>query len=104
MRGQESLGDFIIWMPLFILYIFLTLKRTQGLFLSLIVLFVTFMVGMSVFGEIKTDVKDSLIQFYAAHFVYTLVLFYIHYLFTVHTELNLIRKRSQSLQISSCSA
>ncbi|TCN25347.1 diguanylate cyclase (GGDEF)-like protein [Mesobacillus foraminis] len=94
-RGQESLGDFIIWMPLYILYIFLTLKRRQGLFLSLMVLLVTFIVGMTLFREITTDVKDSLIQFYAAHFVYTLVLFYIHYLFTIHTELNLVRKQSQ---------
>jgi diguanylate cyclase (GGDEF)-like protein len=94
-RGQESLGDFIIWMPLYILYIFLTLKRRQGLFLSLMVLLVTFIVGLALFREITTDVKDSLIQFYAAHFVYTLVLFYIHYLFTIHTELTLVRKRSQ---------
>ncbi|WP_316572750.1 GGDEF domain-containing protein [Neobacillus sp. YIM B06451] len=83
----DSLGDFIIWMPIYMMYIFLTLKNKQGLIFSLIVMGITVVPGAMNAGRFNAEEIDSLLQFYLANSVYIVVLYFAHHLVGVYSEL-----------------
>lgn len=84
---HDSLGDFIIWMPIFMMYIFLTLKNKQALLYALVVLAFTIVPGVMNAGRFNAEEIDSLFQFYLANIVYIVVLYFAHHLVGVYSEL-----------------
>ncbi|WP_059171527.1 GGDEF domain-containing protein [Bacillus sp. FJAT-27445] len=91
---HDSLGDFIIWMPIYMMYIFLTLKNKQGLLFALIVLAVTIVPGIMNAGKFDAEEIDSLFQFYLGNIVYIVVLYFAHHLIGVYSELAAARREA----------
>ncbi len=89
-----ELGDFIVWMPLYNMFIFLTLGVKRGLYFSIFIFAVTFINGMVVIDRLPKDSIDSLSQFYFANFVYLIVLYFAQYLFRAFTEVELVKKHA----------
>ncbi|CEG25337.1 GGDEF domain-containing protein [Bacillus sp. B-jedd] len=87
LKGHDSLGDFIIWMPIFLAYIFITLKNRQGLIFSLILFVFTLIPGVMHFGNLSAEQIDSFTQFYLANIVYIVALYFARHLLEVHSEL-----------------
>lgn len=90
--GTGSLGDFIVWMPLYLMFIFLTLGVKRGLFFSITIFLVTFGIGLAYFQEFSMESLDSLLQFYFANIIYILVPYYAQHLFRAYTEVEVFKK------------
>lgn len=90
--GTGSLGDFIIWIPLYIMLIFVTLGIRNGLLFSITIFFITFLMGLFNFKHLSAESIDSLSQFYFATIVYILVLYYAQYFYRAYTEVELFKK------------
>ncbi|WP_053364837.1 GGDEF domain-containing protein [Bacillus sp. FJAT-27245] len=91
---HDSLGDFIIWMPIYMMYIFLTLKNKQGLVFALIVLGITIVPAAINAGRFNAEEMDSLIQFYLGNIVYIVALFFAHHLVGVYSQLAVARREA----------
>ncbi len=87
-----SLGDFIVWMPLIIMFFFLALGIKKGLYYSIFIFMVTMTIGMIYSGQLTSESIDSLTQFHAANIVYILVLYYAQNMFRAFTERDLLKK------------
>ena len=87
-----SLGDFIVWMPLIIMFFFLVLGTKKGLYYSIFIFLITLAVGVVYSGQMTPESIDSLTQFHAANIVYILVLFYAQNMFRAFTERDLLKK------------
>jgi diguanylate cyclase (GGDEF)-like protein len=87
-----SLGDFIVWMPLIIMFFFLALGIKRGLYYSIFIFMVTLAIGVIHSGQLTSESIDSLTQFHAANIVYILVLYYAQNMFRAFTERDLLKK------------
>ena len=87
-----SLGDFIVWMPLIIMFFFLALGIKRGLYYSIFIFMVTLAIGVIHSGQMTSESIDSLTQFHAANIVYILVLYYAQNMFRAFTERDLLKK------------
>lgn len=92
--GMEWLGDFIIWMPLFIIYIFLVLGEKKGLLFSVAVFLTTFVIGLTYFGELIGSQRDSIIRYYVANTIYILVVYMFQYMFSLYAEINFLKNNA----------
>jgi diguanylate cyclase (GGDEF)-like protein len=90
-EGAINLGDFIIWMPLFVIYIYLALGRKKGLLFSLGIFVITLGIGFTHFEVYRTSTLDSLTQYYMANVVYILAFYYSQYAFGTFSELKTIK-------------
>ncbi|RDU34857.1 hypothetical protein DRW41_21305 [Neobacillus piezotolerans] len=91
---HDSLGDFIIWMPIFMMYIFLTLKNKHALLFALVVLAITIVPGAVNAGRYNAEEIDSLFQFYMANIVYIVVLYFTHHLVGVYSQLAVAKREA----------
>ncbi|RHW34850.1 GGDEF domain-containing protein [Neobacillus notoginsengisoli] len=92
LKGHDSLGDFIIWMPIFMAYIFITLKNRQGLLFSLMLVAITLIPGILNFGKFSAEQIDSFTQFYLANIVYIVALYFARHLLEVYSELAVAKR------------
>jgi diguanylate cyclase (GGDEF)-like protein len=89
-----SLGDFIVWIPLIIMFFFLVLGTKRGLYYSIIIFLITVAIGLMYIREMSHESIDSLTQFHAANIVYILVLFYAQNMFRAFTERDFFKKHA----------
>lgn len=89
-----SLGDFIVWIPLIIMFFFLVLGTKRGLYYSIIIFLITVAIGLMYIREMPPESIDSLTQFHAANIVYILVLFYAQNMFRAFTERDFFKKHA----------
>lgn len=92
--GGGDLGDFIIWTPLYLTFIFFTLGPKRGIYFSSFIFACTFIIGMLFIGQLPSKSVDSLSQFYFANLVYIIVLYFTQYLFKAYTEVELVKKHA----------
>lgn len=92
--GAGELGDFIIWVPLYFMFIFITLGIKKGLWFSITVFLLTFLFGMADFRHLSAESIDSITQFYFANVVYILVLYFAQHLYRSYTEVALLKKHA----------
>lgn len=90
--GAGSLGDFIIWVPLYFMFIFITLGIKKGLLFAITVFLMTLAFGIADFKHLSAESIDSVTQFYFAVVVYILVLYYAQHLYRSYTEVAILKK------------
>lgn len=93
-KSGGSLGDFIIWMPIYIMFIFLTLGSKRGLYFSISIFLLTLVDGIMYFQSLSSESMDSLLQFYFANFVYIIVLFYAQSMFKAFANVEMFKKQA----------
>lgn len=93
-EGVTNLGDFIIWMPLYVIYIFLALGRKKGVLYSLLIFVITFGLGITYLQDYQTGTLDSLAQYYLANLVYILAFYYSQFAFGMFSELKTIKSNA----------
>lgn len=89
-----ALGDFIVWMPIYLAFIFLTLGVKKGLSFSILIFLLTLVDGLIYFDRLSADSLDSLLQYYFANFVYVVVLYGAQHIFKGYAEAQLIKKHA----------
>ncbi|WP_170169133.1 GGDEF domain-containing protein [Mesobacillus subterraneus] len=89
-----SLGDFIVWMPLIIMFFFLVLGTKRGMYYSIFIFLITITIAVIYSGQLPPESIDSLTQFHAANIVYILVLFYAQNMFRAFTERDFFKKHA----------
>jgi diguanylate cyclase (GGDEF)-like protein len=95
--GKEgAIGISIIWSPLLFLYIFITLKKRNGIIYSLALFVTTLLIGMPRFRHFSFDYKISMLIFYLANLVYIAIFCISHYLLKVFRELEEEKKKAYS--------
>jgi diguanylate cyclase (GGDEF)-like protein len=92
--GSGALGDFIIWVPLYFMFIFITLGIKKGLWFAITVFLLTFIFGIIDFRHLSAESIDSITQFYFANVVYILVLYFAQHLYRSYTEVALLKKHA----------
>ncbi|HYK72611.1 MAG TPA: GGDEF domain-containing protein, partial [Pseudoneobacillus sp.] len=92
--GQGSLGDFIIWTPLYIMFIFLNLGRKRGFLFSIGIFVITLIMGIIHITKLSVESLDSINQFYFANIVYILVLYYAQPMFKAYTEVEILKEQA----------
>ncbi|WP_226665274.1 GGDEF domain-containing protein [Metabacillus litoralis] len=90
----QSLGDFIIWMPIYIIYLFLVLGKKYGLIVSLFVLSFNLIIGFPYFNDVTGQQMDSIIQYYIANLIYILVIYSFQYIVSTHAEFHALKKNA----------
>jgi diguanylate cyclase (GGDEF)-like protein len=89
-----SLGDFIVWMPLIIMFFFLILGTKKGFYFSIFIFLTTMAIGLAYGSQLSPEAIDSLTQFHAANFVYILVLYYTQNVFRAFSERDFFKKHA----------
>jgi diguanylate cyclase (GGDEF)-like protein len=89
-----SLGDFIVWMPIYIMFIFITLGTKQGFYFSIGIYAVTLINGIVYFNQLSTESLDSLFQFYFSNFVYIIVLYYAQHMFKAYAKVEMFKRHA----------
>ncbi|MFJ7725240.1 GGDEF domain-containing protein [Neobacillus sp. NPDC097160] len=89
-----SLGDFIVWMPIYIVFIFLTLGIKKGMYFSIGIFALTLVDGVIFMNRLSIESIDSLLQFYFANIIYIIVLFYAQHIFKAYTEAEMFKKHA----------
>jgi diguanylate cyclase (GGDEF)-like protein len=89
-----SLGDFIVWMPIYIMFIFITLGTKQGFYFSIGIYAVTLINGIVYFNQLSTESLDSLFQFYFSNFVYIIVLYYAQHMFKAYATVEMFKRHA----------
>lgn len=89
-----SLGDFIVWMPLIIMFFFLVLGTKRGIYFSIFIFLITLTIAVIYSRQMTPESIDSLTQFHAANIVYILVLFYAQNMFRAFTERDFFKKHA----------
>ncbi|WP_170972122.1 GGDEF domain-containing protein [Bacillus yapensis] len=91
---NESIGDFSMFMPLIVVFMYLSLGRKKGLLLSLILFFITLCLGIPYITEIQTYAMDSLVKYYLANIIYILAFYYLQFALGTFTELKSIKSNA----------
>jgi len=89
-----SLGDFIVWLPLIIMFFFLTLGTKKGFIFSIIIFMTTAAIGLAYSRQLPPESIDSLTQFHAANIVYILVLYYAQNMFRAFSERDFFKRHA----------
>lgn len=92
--GNSTLEDFTNWMPLFVIYTYLTLGRKKGVLFSLIVLIIELVIGLQVFAKLSPFSLDSIVQFYIATIIYIVAFYYAQMAFGIYNELHTIKSNA----------
>ena len=92
--GTGSLGDFIVWMPLIIMFVFLTLGTKKGVTFSILLFVITLGIGLNYSGRLSPESIDSLIQYHAANIVYILILYYAQNMFRAYAEVEIFKRHA----------
>ncbi|MBM7602977.1 putative signal transduction protein with EAL and GGDEF domain [Metabacillus crassostreae] len=93
-NNSQSLGDFIIWMPIYIIYLFLVLGKKFGLIVSSFVLVVNLLIGLPYFTDLTGQQLDSVIRYYIANLIYILVIYSFQYIVSIHAEYQALKKNA----------
>lgn len=88
---NDSISDFVIWMPLYVVYIYLTLGRKKGILFSFLVWALTAHIGIQFAPSYEPNSVDSLIQYHVANIVYIFVFYYAQFAFGMFSELKTIK-------------
>lgn len=91
--GEQTLGTFIIWTPLIIMYIFVVLEKRKALILSILLLVFSMIPSFLLYKELDIYFVDSLIQLYMLMAIYIMITFFVHRLFHVYAELSVMKKQ-----------
>jgi diguanylate cyclase (GGDEF)-like protein len=89
-----SLGDFIIWMPMITLLFFLILGTKRGLYFSIFIYLINFVIGIMYIKRFSTESIDSLGQFFFASLGYIIVLYYAQHVFKTYADLEMFKKHA----------
>jgi diguanylate cyclase (GGDEF)-like protein len=89
-----TLGDFPVWMPIIIMFIFLTLGMKRGFYFSMGIFALTLVNGIIYINQLSSQSLDSLLQFYFANFVYIIVLYFCQHMFKVYAKVELFKKHA----------
>jgi diguanylate cyclase (GGDEF)-like protein len=81
-----AFGVTIMWVPAVILSFFLILGARRGLFFSLSVFMVIFVMGILNFPEMSQDYLISVIQFYVAYLFYVLIIYFSQFLIKLFSD------------------
>ncbi|MET3574507.1 GGDEF domain-containing protein [Bhargavaea ullalensis] len=85
-KGENSLGDFIIWMPLITIAAFLVLDKKQAAVANGVLLMFLVAPVIPVFGKLGSDQIDSVLLLYIALAVYTFVFYFLNSLYQRSAE------------------
>ncbi|WP_186671563.1 GGDEF domain-containing protein [Sporosarcina sp. BP05] len=91
--GNQTLSTFIIWTPLVIMFIFMSMEKKWALLTSANLLILSIVPGLMVYGKLTTEFKDSLIQLYISTAVYIVVFSFAHRLIQAHAEVDVMRRQ-----------
>ncbi|SDD87191.1 diguanylate cyclase (GGDEF) domain-containing protein [Bhargavaea beijingensis] len=87
-QGAFSLGDFIIWLPLVSLQMFLLFDRMPALIANLVLFAVLLVPAMPAFSRLEPEQAESLVLFYAGIAVYTSLAYFLQQLYRRRAEQN----------------
>lgn len=87
-----SLGDFIVWMPIYFMFVFLTLGIKRGFYFSIGISAITLADGIMYMNRLSLVSIDSLFQYYFASFVYIIVLLYAQHMFKAYAKVEMFKK------------
>lgn len=90
-EGNYTLGDFTMWMPLYVIYIYLTLGRKKGVLFACFVLALTASIGIQFVPYYEANSIDSIIQYHVANTVYIFAFYCAQIAFGVFSELKTIK-------------
>ncbi|MCU9615019.1 GGDEF domain-containing protein [Caldibacillus lycopersici] len=91
---NTKLGDFVVWMPLYVIYTYLSLGRKKGVLFSLGIFLIMFSIGSYHVKQYNLLTMDSFIQFYLAHLVYILAFYYSQFAFGMLAEFSSIKTKA----------
>ncbi|MCL6571651.1 MAG: GGDEF domain-containing protein [Bacillus sp. (in: Bacteria)] len=89
-----ALGDFIVWMPIYFIFIFLTLGAKRGLHFSVAIFAVTVGNGIIYITQLSSESLGSILQFYFANFVYIIVIYYSQHIFKAYAKVDLLKQHA----------
>lgn len=89
---EGTINVYLLWSPIYIVYIFMVLERKKALGYSLFIFLITVVMGISHFDNPRAN--DTLIQFYISTFLYTLILFYFQRIVSAYIESDRLRKNA----------
>ncbi|WP_052353823.1 GGDEF domain-containing protein [Neobacillus jeddahensis] len=92
LKSGGSLGDFIVWMPVYVMFIFLALGTKRGFLFSIAIFAITLVDGLMQVNKLPSESIDSLLQYYAANFVYIIVFFYAQQMFKAFAKAEMFKK------------
>ncbi|MGM9922107.1 MAG: GGDEF domain-containing protein [Bhargavaea sp.] len=87
-HGETSLGDFIVWMPMISLLMFLLFDRWPALIANLALFTVLVLPAVPAFPRLNPEQYESLILFYSGIMVYTSLAYFLHQLYRTRAEQN----------------
>lgn len=93
---QDIMNVYIMWSPLYFIYIFMALERKKALGFSLFLLCITILMGASHFQHARA--MDTLIQYYITTFLFIIVLFYFQRIVSVFIESDILRRKNKELE------
>ncbi|SDD87259.1 diguanylate cyclase (GGDEF) domain-containing protein [Bhargavaea beijingensis] len=85
-QGEPRLGDFILFLPLIIVLVFLILERKQTVIACFTLLLLMIAPAIPVWGSLTSSQINSLITMYVSLFVYTFLSFFLHILYRRRAE------------------
>lgn len=85
-KGEASLGDFIIWMPLIVIATFLILEKRMAATANGVILLLLISPVIPVFGDLSPGQADSVLLLYIALAVYTFVFYFLNSLYQRSAE------------------
>ncbi|MBP3950908.1 GGDEF domain-containing protein [Bacillus suaedae] len=89
---NELLGDFIIWMPVYTIYLFVVFGKKYGLLASSFVFFINLLVSLPFINELTGQQIDSVILYNMACLIYILVIYSSHIFVSKYAELQALEK------------
>nr|WP_198044749.1 GGDEF domain-containing protein [Lysinibacillus timonensis] len=85
-------GVFIVWLPLYIIIIFITLQNWHRLFFSVGFIGITLCIGFYYREELPAGAIPPIIQYIVAQVVYVIVLYFIQYILKAFVERDILYK------------
>jgi len=89
---EGTINVYVLWSPIYFIYIFMVLERKKALGYSLFIFLITLLMGIPHFHNPRAI--DTLIQFYISTVLYTLILFYFQRLVSVYIESDMLWKKA----------
>jgi len=89
---EGIINVYVLWSPIYFVYIFMVLERKKALGYSLLIFFITVVMGISHFDNQRAN--DTLLQFYISTILYTLILFYFQRIVSTYIESDMLKKNA----------
>ncbi|WP_449538677.1 GGDEF domain-containing protein [Ferdinandcohnia sp. Marseille-Q9671] len=90
--NDYDFGVFIVWLPLYIIIIFITLQNWHRLFFSAGFIGVTICIAFYYWNELPAEAFPPIIQYIVAQIVYVIVLYFIQYILKAFVERDILYK------------